>query len=130
MHAKNISRKPRVGKDGWDENWATRQGPQNERQGYSSSPWLHGDQEPRQACEEVEALHYRWSAAVEERILKSCELGCKEACRGRGTVLKTRTVPIVPRVAKDESHAGAGEAKIGQGWSAKFSLLTSCGALA
>ena len=39
-------------------------------------------------------------------------------------MLGTRTVPIILRVAKDESHAGAGEARIyGQGWSAKFSLF-------
>ena len=51
------------------------------------------------------ALYHLWSAAAEECLLKSCELGCKEACLGRGTVLKTRTVPRIPRVAKDESHA-------------------------
>ena len=69
------------------------------------------------------ALYHRWSAAAEERILKSCELGCKEACRGRGAVLNTRTVPIIPRVAKDESHAGAVEARIWAGLVSKIQSI-------
>ena len=67
-------------------------------------------------------LYHRWSVAAEECILKSCESGCKEACRGRGTVLKTRTVPIILRVVKDESLAGAGEARI---WAGMVSNIQS-----
>ena len=69
------------------------------------------------------ALYHRWPAAAKECILKSCEPGCKEACRGRGTVLKTRTVSIIPRVAKDESHAGAGEARIWAGLVSKIQSI-------
>ena len=35
-------------------------------------------------------------------------------------MLKTRTVPIIPRVAKDESHARAGEARICAGLVSKI----------
>ena len=38
-------------------------------------------------------------------------------------MLKTRTVPIVPRVAKDERHAGAGEARIWAGLVSKIQFI-------
>ena len=38
-------------------------------------------------------------------------------------MLKTRTVPTIPRVAKDESHAGAGEARIWTGLVSKIQSI-------
>ena len=61
------------------------------------------------ASEKVGALYYRWSAAAEEYIVGA---EAQKKYRGRGTMLRTRSVPIVPRVAKDESHMGTGEARI------------------
>ena len=124
----NLPRVKSVGKDDWDTDWATRQGPlletqREERQRYSSYLWLHGDQALKQACEELGALYHRWSTAAEECILYSCEPGGKEASRGRGTMLRTKIVPIILRVAKDESHAGAGEGRIWAGLVSKIQSI-------
>ena len=51
----------------------------------------------------------RRSAAAEEHIVGA---GGEKNYRGRGTMLRPRTVPIVPHVAKVESHVGAGEVRI------------------
>ena len=43
--------------------------------------------------------------------------------RGRGTMLRTRTVPIAPHVAKDESHVVAGEARFWAGLVSKIQAV-------
>ena len=92
----------------------------NERLRSSSSLWLHGNQQLKQACGEVGGFYHRWSAAAEKCILNSSEPGSKETCRGIGTVMKTKIVPIIRRVAEDEGHAGTGEAMMWAGLVSKI----------
>ena len=87
----------------WNENRVVQQAPQGEarreaRNQYSKSMWIHEDAELRGASEKVGALYHRWSAAAAEDF--------------RSTMLRTRTVPILPHVAKDESHVEVGGSRI------------------
>ena len=60
------------------------------------------------------ALYQRWPAAA-EGFMTTSEPGITKSCVGRITMMTTRTVPILLHVAKDESHVGAREARIGAG---------------
>ena len=117
-HAMNIACIPRnFPQVAWNKNGATQPAPQEKtqreaRKQYRKSMWIHEDAELCGANEKVGARHPRLSAAAEDFILKTSEPGNTKSCVGRGTMLGTRTVPILPHVAKYESHVGAGEFRI------------------
>ena len=98
------------------------------RSQYSKSMCTHEHAELCEAREKVGALYHRWSPAAEDFILKASEAGNIRSCVGRGTMLRTRTVPILPHVAKHKSHVGAGEARIWAGLVSK--ILTIDGRMA
>ena len=75
----------------------------------------------------AEAQYQRWSAAVEDHLAKPSGTEFVNLSTGRGTVLRTKTVPGGPRVAKDESHAAGTEASAWAGLANKSTRSSSCG---
>ena len=80
--------------------------PKEGRDQHSKPLWIHEDAELDEASEKVGNLYHRWSTAAEEYIVK-CTWQC-QIFIGSGTMVKTKTAPILLHVAK---HGRAGESR-------------------
>ena len=79
--------------------------------GNSKSLCTHEGAKLGEASEKVRPC----TTAAEEDIVNSSILGNTKSCIGRGTMVKSKTVPILLHVAKDESQVRTGESRIWAG---------------
>ena len=101
----------RAGTNGeWNERWRNHTAPDEEhqtaaRKQYSKSLRIHQDAGLAEAGKGARAPYHRLSVAAGDHIAKPSGIEYVNSCARRGTTLRNKTVPRVPRVANDEGHA-------------------------